>query len=64
MTSATVGVNQDYTIQVKTTLDPSILVWSSDNPDVATVTNGIVHALNQGKLQLLFHQVLFQEHLA
>lgn len=49
MTSATVGVNQDYTIQVKTTLDPSILVWSSDNPDVATVTNGIVHALKPGK---------------
>lgn len=49
VTSATVGVNQDYTIQVKTTLDPSILVWSSDNPDVATVTNGIVHALKPGK---------------
>ncbi|WP_199669466.1 discoidin domain-containing protein, partial [Erysipelatoclostridium sp. AM42-17] len=49
VTSATVGVNQDYTIQVKTTLDPSTLSWSSDNPDVATVTNGVVHTLKPGK---------------
>ena len=44
----TLGLDETVTLEATTDLDKEFIVWKSDNPDVATVENGVVTAKSSG----------------